>query len=235
MNRDPRAVFDTMRKKFARLYNKVKQNHEDLLLSGQGNRGHGFDHDLMVAQYAAIIADDLQVAEMAWVAAMMHSADRGYEPHITAVIIEEYLSLLPKGGFSSSDLILIREAVVGHSEMNSDLDNPVTIVLKDADRLANIGAINLIRGGQHRPNIPACIPETVGHLHPESSFKRPMSCYDTTFYILEWEKMLRTPKAKELGKQYFDFVRRFQVLVVHQQAEVGLWPWPEDDGAKTSN
>jgi hypothetical protein len=39
--------------------------------------------------------------------------------------------------------------------------------------------------------------------------------------------MLRLPKARELGKPYFDFMRYFHEMALHQQRYVGLYPWPE--------
>jgi len=215
-------IFVIKRAKFVALYNRIEKIHSQT----KDTRGHGFDHDLMVAQYATIISEDERVGEMAWVAGLMHSLDRHFPHDETEIILEECINLV-SSQFTVCEIEEIRMAVHNHSKKNDPTDGPVTVALKDADRLANIGAINLIRNGQHHPDIPACIPESLGGLHPDSTFKKPMNCYDATFHNLEWEAMIRLPRAREITKKYFDFIRKFQTLVVEQFREVGLYPFPK--------
>lgn len=218
-------IFVRNKEKFGNLYLKIKKIHESIIARGASTHGHGFDHDLMVAQYGFLISENNRKGELAWIAGMMHSLDRHFSPQIEMDIINECLGVVELFEIEKDD---IKIALDKHSKPNDPLDSALLIALKDADRLANIGAINLIRGGQHRPNIPACIPETLGALHPDSTFKNLKSCYDATFYNLGWEQMLRLPKAKEIAKKYFDFIREFQALVVEQFREVGLYPWPKE-------
>ena len=121
---------------------------------------------------------------------------------------------------------MIRDAVLNHMKFNDPQDNEVTVILKDADRLANLGPANLFRAGQHMPDIPAFIIGYIDGPHPKQSFKIRVSCRDTLFSNMEWENdprvMLRTPKAKEIGKKYFDFYRQFLALHREQCIEVGL-------------
>ena len=225
--KNPAETFAIYRLKYKPLYEFNRDMHLDIVRSGKSTHGHGQDHDLTVAQYGALIAPDEHDGELAWVAGLLHSMDRHFLETEAHDKIERGLDLAFKCGLSTEDIEQVRVAVAHHSKMNDDADGPVTIILKDADRLANLGAINIIRGGQHRPDIPACIPETLGRLHPESTFKNPKSCYDATFYNSEWEAMLRLPKAKELGARYFRFIEEWRALAVSQAAEVGLYPWPE--------
>lgn len=222
-----RRLFLTLRDKYRNLYDAVQKTHEDILTAGKSVMGHGWDHDLRVAQTGALIAETSRVGEMAWVGGLMHSTDRHFGER-TAEILDGYFTLLPKGEFSDREFSWIQEAVYQHSKKNSEADNPVTITLKDADRLANLGALNLIRGGQHRPNIPTCIPAYLGRKHPQSTFRDPMSCYDALWGNLEWEGMLRLPKAKEMGKKFFDYYRDFMQRCVEEMAEVGLFPFPSE-------
>ena len=220
-------IFVTMRKKYKPLYNAVKATHQMIIAQGKSTSGHGWDHDLRVAQTAILIAETLRIGELAWVAGLMHSTDRHFGDQ-TKTVLRGYFALLPKNEFSKAELGIMWDAVMEHSKLNNDADNPVTVTLKDADRLANQGALNLIRGGQHRPHIPACIPEYLGRKHPESTFLDPKSCYDAAWFKLEWEEMLRLPKAKKMGKPYFDECRRFIQTCVTEMEEVGLYPFPPD-------
>lgn len=218
-------IFHTNRRKFSVLYVFIGGIHKQIVQRGVSNHGHGFDHDLMVAQYGAIVAQGERVGQMAWVAGLLHSLDRHFPEDRARELVEEGLAYV-SDEFTETEVDQIRTAVADHSKLNDDMDGPVSVALKDADRLANLGAINIIRGGQHRPNIPACIMETLGRLHPESTFKNPKSCFDATFYNLEWRNMLRLPKSKQLGERYFTFLLEWQALAVSQSAEVGLYPWP---------
>ena len=222
----PREIFTHNKAKFAGLYAKVKAIHAEILASGNGTNGHGLDHDLMVAQYGAMIAEDPRVEEMAWVAGLLHSFDRHYSSEEEKRLLGECLNLVAFE-FSEGELDEIETAVQLHSKRNDPADSPVTVALKDADRLANVGALNIIRGGQHRPSIPACIPETLGGLNPNSTFKEPASCYDATYYNLEWWEMLRLPKARELGRADFEYTLAWQRSVEAKFAQVGLHPWPK--------
>jgi len=225
---EARRIFVTMREKYRALYDVVKKNHADILAAGKTTMGHGWDHDLRVAQTGALIADGPQVSEMAWVAGLMHSTDRHFGDR-TEEVLRGYFALLSKAEFTVSGFVMMWNAIIEHSKLNSDGDNPVTVTLKDADRLANLGALNLIRCGQHHPNIPACIPEYLGRRHPESTFRNLMCCYDAISVVnLEWEEMLRLPKAKKMGKPYFDYYRDFMERCVREMEEIGLLPFPPE-------
>lgn len=223
-----RDIFTINRVKFAALYEVVKTNHQNAIDSGKVLvGGHGWDHDLRVAQTGALIADDDRIGEMAWVAGLMHSTDRHFGERTNEVLLH-YFSLLPQGEFNPLEMSQMLDAVLNHSGKNSpsDEDNPVLVTLKDADRLANLGAINFIRGGQHRPNIPAVIPEYLGRRDPRSTFRDIKSCYDALWFNLEWEDMIRLPKAKVMAKKHFDRIREWQRWAVDEMEEVGLYPWP---------
>jgi len=219
-------IFVAMRGKYRLLYEAVKQAHETILAEGKTTMGHGWDHDLRVAQTGALIAETPRVGEMAWIAGLMHSTDRHFGDR-TEGVLHGYFALLPSGEFTGGEIAMMWDAVAEHSKKNGDADNPVTEALKDADRLGNLGALNFIRCGQHHPDIPACIPELLGTTHPESTFRKPRSCYDAVLLAnMPWEAMLRLPKAKEMGKPYFDYYREFLQRCANEMEEVGLFPFP---------
>ena len=225
---EARKLFQAMRAKYRALYDAVKKTHEDILAAGKTTVGHGWDHDLRVAQTGALIAESPRVGEMAWCVGLMHSTDRHYGER-TEEVLHGYFALLPKNEFVVGESVMMWNALIEHSKKNSDADNPVTVALKDADRLANLGIMNLFRCGQHHPDIPACIPEYLGRVHPNSTFKKPMSCYDAVHVAnMPWEAMLRLPKAKEMGRKEFDFYRKILQRCTDEMEEVGLYPFPSE-------
>jgi hypothetical protein len=223
----PTEAFRRLVVRYAPLFIATKDFYDHLNARSVSNHGHGFDHDLMVAQYCVLIAESPRVGELGWVAGLLHSIDRhfGDQGAGDSEIIRR-LDLLPKEMLTMLERFAIIEAIKSHSRENADCDGPVTIVLKDADRLANIGALNLVRSGQHRPHIPAAILETLGGLHPESTFQEPKCCYDATIYNNEWEAMLRLPKARELGRLEFEYTAEWRRRVEAKFAQVGLYPYP---------
>jgi hypothetical protein len=189
----------------------------------EGNQSHGIDHSLMVAQYAAIIAEQERAGELAWVAGIIHDVC-----HRSGSKDLKSLHLSPLGEFSSEELGMIYRAVRDHSKLNDANDDLVTIILKDADRLANLGLLNIIRGGQHRPEIPSMTLGCFG-LHPDSTFRKPLSCLDALHYNLEWEEMLRLPRARALGRQWFALYRYLIATNEAQFREIGLDVWPPQE------
>lgn len=224
----PREIFLNLRKKYRKLYDAVYSSHRSLLARGRSTHGHGWDHDIMVAQNAAIIAENRRIGEMGWITGLMHSTDRHYSTDEAVRIINEYFLLLPQREFMTKELQMMKEALEEHSSLNSDTDNPVTIVLKDADRLGNLGPLTPMRAGQFQDDLPAFLFETLGKKHPETTFRKPKSCYDGLFGNIEWETMLRLPKAKKRAKPLLRFLRNYHKAIEKQVADTGLHPWPED-------
>lgn len=210
------VILDDLRKKYSVIYDLVKSEVEKV----KDNQGHGFDHFLMVAQYGYLLCEDDRYREMAWVAGLTHDMHR--IETMSKVAIEAALL----GIFVDEDRMIIREAVLNHSKFNDPDDHPVTVALKDADRLANLGPANLLRAGQHMADIPAFIVGYYDAPHPDATFKNRVSVMDALYSNLEWEAdervRLRTPKAEEIAKKYFYFYRYFLTLHSIQCTETGL-------------
>src|SRR3989338_3074125 len=132
---------------FHELVDMVHFDHERQGICGGG---HDFYHALIVASYAALIAENVRLATLGFVAGICHNADRMY-PHDECPLPPAYLR---KTGdeLSYSEREAVCEAVMEHSKKNDPNDNPVTVILKDADRLGNIGPLHWLRAGQFRPN-----------------------------------------------------------------------------------
>lgn len=225
MAETPQETLERLAKKYQPLFNETSRFYRELRAGNQPTTGHDWDHDLFVAQYCILITPATRTGELAWIAALLHSIDR-HNPTRATEVTKSRLALI-EDTLAPGECETILDAALKHNRLNDASDSDVLITLKDADRLANVGSMNLFRGGQHRPNIPACILGSMGTLNPASTFQRPTSCYDALYYNLEWELMLRLPKAQELGRPYFDFFRQFQALALHQQKQVGLHPYVE--------
>jgi hypothetical protein len=219
-------MFVYLRQKYRKLYAAVEGNHQAVVLSGKSTIGHGFDHALMVAQYAAMFSESGREAEMAWVAALMHNTDRHHEPTVASQVIDGYVSLVVSE-FTPDEVLVIRNAVANHSKKNDAGDSMVLRALKDGDRTANCGPVNLFRCALHNHDKPAFLLEELSVEGPStgSTFKAPRSCFDALFFNEEWRLWLRMPKAIKMAQKHFDYLRQHQLAILEQLREVGLYPW----------
>lgn len=167
------------------LFDAMTSMHEQLAVGGQGHQGHGIDHDLLVMGYALRIAPTKELAELAWIAASLHSLDR----HFGEQAEKEISRLLELTSLNNEKRQTILTAVMRHDKKNAADDSMVQILLQDADRLANINPSVLIRSGQFRPTIPALeiseqalSPAPV----PGESYQNPPSCIRDISKCLEW-------------------------------------------------
>jgi hypothetical protein len=168
---------------------------------------HDFYHPLLTAYLAGEIAEPVRFRELAQVAGLCHNTDRIFEYKINVEKrIREYLDLT---WFSAGDRNLILEAVFNHGKLNNPTDNPITVILKDADRLASAhGALCLVRTGQANPNIPTFDPAHIRTRSPGATYFDCKTALDGLEFVFEWQGMLRCPKAVDLGKLYFGQLRQ---------------------------
>lgn len=205
---------------FPELVSAVQQDLKEMDVLYQGP--HSFLHALMVAQYGWLIAEEENIAIAVWVAGLCHDLHRHCDNQIELVNkLDYYLTLT---GLDESVKPMIKQAVLNHdNKPNDPADNPVTVALKDADRLGNIGPAHWPRAGQFRPCIPVFDP--VNFLSdPEATFKNPRSICRDIRHTMEWESWLRLPRAKEIGKPYFEAIRWFLKTIEKQHADLGLFP-----------
>lgn len=201
--------FVEYRDKFKDFFIAVQSEYKNSI---NNNKGHGIDHDVTVAQFALIISPDDRMADMAWVASMLHSTDRliGYESLEDENVLEdkiknkvkELISFLPKEYFSKDEESEIFEAVMRHDEKNKEDQKLVQQVLQDADRLANLDLLLAIRCGQFRPNIKAIDFKYIHTIDPNSTFKEPKNNLDALRIIIsEFVPQFRMPLAIDVAKQ----------------------------------
>lgn len=212
--------------KFKNFFKAFRQMHLELERTGKGHRGHGMDHDLMVAQYGILISPNPRTGEMAWIAGLLHSMDRFYSKDKYRKKLTKVMSLLPRNYFTKNELLEILDAIENHGGPNKSGDCLTKVVLQDADRLANLGPQSIIRAGQFFPDIPACELDFLEIKNPKSTYKKPTSVIENIRDMGDWESDpqfgLRLPKAKEIGKKYFDYFREFIKANKSQFKEVGI-------------
>ena len=213
---------------FPDIVKKVRQDHIDK--NALIESSHNFLHALMVAQYAKIIANDENTGIAAWVAGIIHNTDRLFSEQKVLERLKYYLETPDSSclyfRLHDSDQEDIIEAVLNHSNLNDPNDSPVTITLKDADRLANIGANMPVRSGQHYHNLPDYDPRYVKNSDPEATYRNPKTCLHDIKCALEWKSMLRLPKAKKLAKPWFKQLQIFIKGFAKQLKDVDLYPYP---------
>ena len=180
--------------RFTELYRYVKNLHAQ---SVTGERGHGLDHDVLVAEFARYICPVESLLDKVWVAGMLHSIDRMVDESEVEKTIREALLLVSQ--FTDTEREEVFQAVLRHSERNQDDQSPIQIVLMDADRLANLQMVIAIRAAQFRPNIPPLEIEYLDGQNPASTYRDPRSILDDLRHCIEWVGWLRIPKAKEMG------------------------------------
>ncbi len=221
---------------FPKLVKQVKKAHEKYGLTASG---HDFDHDLRVANYALMIAPDARTGRLAAAAGFCHSADHllrkdlghSRDPNRETKIKKLIRRWLENTDFTNEEGHEVVSAVLRHETANKKTDTLVDITLKDADRLANLDADVIIRGGQFRPHLLAVDPINLEH-DPAASYYNPRSVLRDIENCILWTKksgpyVLRFPRARKLGKLRAA-VLQFVIDSIHsQRKEAGLIPYPE--------
>lgn len=218
-----------MQERFSKLFKFMCEFHSN---HSSWSSGHDLFHDLFVAGYAVRIADDLakdaettELHEAAWVAAMLHSTDRFMSHADLELFLPAVMNRnLGKGRrFSIAMKEQVVRAVLDHNKPNSPEDGPVTLILKDADRLANINPLVVIRSAQFQHNLPTHDPRHLGlQRAPGSTYRDPRTILCDLYGCIEWETWLRLPMAQAIGAKYFEFLKTFYALIEAAHIETGV-------------
>jgi hypothetical protein len=182
---------------------------------------HDFWHDALASKIAGIIVERDDLVEAAQVAGWIHSTDRLFPEDEVEDTIRDYL--LSFTAFSEEVEKMIIKAILYHSKLNDPSDNLITRALKDADRLASgHGSLCLVRTGQANYLLPTFNPSYIGERTPGATYLGPITVLDSLKFVLEWQEMLRCPKAIELGKVYFGQLRQLINDIESHVAKMGL-------------
>ena len=221
--------------KFAPLVNMVRKDHIE---QGAVGGGHDLTHALVVAGYCERIADDPEIATLSWLAAVLHNTDRLWpkdSDEETATRIRHHLDEGTKLDERQKDIVL--QAVMRHNRPNDPEDGVVTTVLKDADRLANLGLVAVIRSGQLYNSLLPADPRYIREPDPTANYRNPKTVLYDVLAALEWDPRedkpkfsIRLPKAIALATPQFDWLKMGRDLEARRLEEAGLTvhPFPED-------
>lgn len=175
---------------------------------------HDEGHVRRVAAMALEIADPEKISLfLVELTAWLHNLDRSThlnlagEPDGIKRLTLRLLEMFGGDKLTAIEKDLIVDAVLRHDRLNEPDDSYLLQVLKDADRLDE-GAIGLLRLSAPKGS-PLYTPADF------SGVKRSTKSSDITSFVhdihrcLEWEDMLRLPKAKKFAKSRFGFMRMF--------------------------
>jgi HD superfamily phosphodiesterase len=205
-------------------------NEVDKLLSpayqiGPCVAGHDIWHIQRMIAIAKKISDPKEVDQfLLQIAIYFHNIDR--TTYFNFKCSEErnkfIRNALLKIGLEEDEIKIIIEAVEKHNKLNEESDTPLLRDLKDIDRL-DVGAIGILRIGAFRGrNLPIMVPGDFFKVKRSTKETNIESLMHDLQRCLEWEKMLRNPRAKKLGKRRFSFMRKFQEEVKRELKEIGL-------------
>lgn len=218
--------------KYHTFFEKVREDHRTAEEESSGAGGHDFIHTVTVARYAVLIAPDERSGELGWIAGMCHNTDR-IHPYLSSREVEnkicEYLVFC--GDLNETERKEIAEAAMNHDKKNDPKGSLIKMILQDADRIANIGLMHVIRCGQHRPTLPAYDPNFILKKNPAGSHLKPITAFDDVYSSLEWDPegpevnldfCLRIPKAVEIGRPFFRNIREGCYLLESQARYLNL-------------
>lgn len=211
--------------KYSELVKAVMLAHRHLTK----NHAHDWTHALFVAMYGVIIAANERLGELAFIAGLCHTTDHLYGKERIAEIVDVYLSLCP--GLSDLEKAAVAEAVLTHGKKNDPDDCPVTVTLKDADKLGNLGILmSAMRYVLQEPNQPIFDLRFVTKNDPEAIFKKPLTTLRDLKYAMEWEEpgWFRCPKAKDIAERRFNCMRIALSELEEQVRETGLSEIPDE-------
>jgi len=171
--------------------------------------GHDVSHIRRMLKIAErIVSEDVELFLLK-VAIWLHNLDRA---KLTEKEIPQFISKLLSdlNTFSQEEISLIIDAVEKHSLLNDHADSPLLCDLKDADRLDS-GAKTIMSSTSYRHKLPFYLPGDFDEGLDLSGDEKKVikSCVQDFRRVLEWEEMLRNPRAKEFGKKRFAHLRRY--------------------------
>lgn len=214
----------------------MAKSHRDVGLFGAG---HDFDHALRVGIMAKELLRQTREGQLAGIAGLCHNADRilqcelslghqaPYEIYVERLVREwlMYARLEPE------EERVVVDAVLCHSEPNSDADNLVTIALKDADRLVNMEPDIVMRSAQYHSTIPAVDPVLL--LEDEkATFHNPGSVLKDLYHLLEWADetkpkfCVRLTASLKIAKARARWLQDYIDAVLKARKDNDLVPYP---------
>lgn len=205
----------------------VEQKVRDVFTDPRVDPVHNISHIQMVVEYIGQISQgehcDSFVPQLA---AWLHDVGRIDEikarqegkslPHAQASASQVQLLLTEHRGvyLDGSTISIVQDAVLRHSDLNKEDDFLVAIYLKEADRLAGLGAVGIFRNiaesalkGRHLINDDDPFPD--GPLELSRLRKPGASAVEALLFISEWHEMFRTKTGSMLAKPHAEAMVRY--------------------------
>ncbi len=184
-------------------------------------QGHCFYHCYAAANMCLTIAPNRKIAELAWVAAMLHNIDHIFGKNVVQWYINRYLDLTP---LCKPERAIILDAVLKHGDFNYSTDGIVLRVLKDADMIVNMGLTVAMRSARFRPTTPLFNPRFLMRRDPSATFKEPGTILQNLNHVLAWweDGWIRLPKSKPIARRRYKALRAYVNELTRQLVEEGL-------------
>ncbi len=174
--------------------------------------GHDFTHIERGLKRIVVLCEDTNVSSfIAQVTVIFHDMHRIF--NFNDETIQSYVSQkLAQYPLSTEEISSIIEAILEHHKLNDPNDSELTILLKDTDRLDCLSAIGITRICQHN-HLKLPYRETDPFVYVPGKLSDLESLIDVFHFVLEWEEMLRLPKAKEMAKGGIAFLKDFIEII----------------------
>lgn len=208
------------------------------------------EHDLLVGNFAFVIAPDLETARLGVATGYCHSIDhlvggrldnfdldssnnlRKVETSREEIELSLRNIIIRSGELSYDDQEGVAQAVMNHEGTNEQIDllphHLLVQTLVEADRLANMTTTIVMRSARFSLHLPL-VDSLYFENDPEANYHNPKSVLWDVANCAGWGDregpyMLRLPKARELGAKYATRLRQIIAWIREDYADAGLVP-----------
>ena len=196
------VMFEQIREGFRPFYDLVKGFHEANPSTRQ--RGHGMEHNVHVALHGMdIVVEDFAadpfMMDAIFLASIGHSLDRLVErgdDNGFAGLVATCLETVDHPNPAMK--VNVKNAILEHGKKNDPNDGMLTVILKDADRVANIGAALAIRSGQFYSGLPPYEMAYLRTVNPAHTYHDPASVLEDLRECFVWGDWMRTRRGQQM-------------------------------------
>ncbi len=219
-------AFEALRGRFRPFYDRVKNFHEENPSTRQ--RGHNMDHNVHVALHGIDIVmqdygADPFLMEAIFLSSIGHSLDRLVSRDDQAGfagLIEACLET-----FQHSNQLMkttVTDAILEHGKKNASHDSILTVIIKDADRVANVGAALAIRSGQFYADLPPYEMLYLREVNPAHTYHSPASVLEDLRECFVWGDWMRTNRGKEMFDRKVGNLRKYLDTLAEEFEMIGM-------------
>lgn len=206
---------------FPRLCDVVQEAHR---VAKTDKKGHGFGHDMEVAQISLIISPDEEIGKVVCAAAIPHSRDRMGTPELVGHDLKRWLR-------DYTDLVASAQEDAFRAILEHEGENRpewISRLLQYADRIASMNLSVIGRSAQFN-GIPVVSPE---YAKGARNTKQPTCVLDTIDKVCEWATdhpkygIVDNSTAREMAEARARELRTYQAVALAQFLGLGLHEMP---------